>query len=444
VFVAGQQVIHQAGSGAVVCFIAAALLGVATAYVYAEVGSAFPLSGGEYSVMGRTLGPVWGLMVLGLNLVGGALGQALFAVGLADYLSVALPGVPAIPTALVATALTTGMMTLNVRLNALVTGLFLMVELAALGVISVLGVVPPHQPLSFVLHPVVATAGGLAPTPLTALGLGAAAAVFVFNGYGGAIFFGEEMYEARTQLPWVVFWSLGVAVVAEIAPVLAVLVGMVDPARVLSSDAPLPAFLMAAAGPLVEKGVSLAVAASIINAMIAVGLTNARQLYCSGRDGVWPAPVSRALAAVHPRFRSPWVATLVMGAGTAACCFLPLDLLVMFTATGILLIYAGISLAALVGRRTGATRDARYRMPLYPLAPVLALAALAAILAENLFDPDVGRPSLIANGAVMALFVIYYFAYLKRRGGWVLRGADGLPLEALEAQDLAAQAKLAI
>ena len=43
-----------------------------------------------------------------------------------------------------------------------------------------------------------------------------------------------------------------------------------------------------------------------------------------------------------------------------------------------------------------------------------------------------GRPSLLANLAVMALSAAYYVFYLKRRGGWTLRGADGLPLEALD------------
>ena len=48
VFIMGQQVVQQAGSGAVLCFAAAALLGITTAFVYAELSSAFPLTGGEY------------------------------------------------------------------------------------------------------------------------------------------------------------------------------------------------------------------------------------------------------------------------------------------------------------------------------------------------------------------------------------------------------------
>jgi amino acid transporter len=437
-FVYGQTVIGQAGTGAVLAFLAAGLLSLSTAFVYAELASAFPLTGGEYSIIGRTMGPVWGMMALGLNLFGGALGQAALALGLAEYLGVVVPGVQAAPAAIVATAATTAVMLLNIRLNAVVTGVFLAVELAALGVMTALGFAHPHQALGDVLlHPVTLVGARLVPTSWSDLGLAAAAAIFVFNGYGGAVFFGEEMYEARSRLPWVVFWSLAIAAVAELAPIVAVMVGVADPAAMLAAgDKPLPAFLLAAGGDIVEKAVSLGVAFAILNALIAIGLINARQLYCSGRDGVWPAPVNRWVDKVHPRWRSPWVATLAMGAATAACCFLSIDLLVMLTSTGIVVVYAGVSVAVMVGRRNGTTAASHYRMPLYPLAPLVSLVGLAAVVVANLVDPVDGQPSLIANAVVMALCAAYYWLYLRRRGGWRLRGADGLPLDALEAEGL--------
>jgi hypothetical protein len=64
---------------------------------------------------------------------------------------------------------------------------------------------------------------------------------------------------------------------------------------------------------------------------------------------------------------------------------------------------------------------------------------LAGVVAANIADPTDGQPSLIANLAVMAACALYYFAYLRRRGGWQLRGADGKPLDALEAEGLGNQ-----
>ena len=432
VFIMGQSVIHQAGTGAVLCFLAAALLGLATAYVYAELSSAFPLTGGEYSIIGRTMGPVWGLMALGLNLVGGALGQAVTALGLAEYLGVVVPGAPALPTALAATVAVTVFSVLHIRTNAWVTGVFLAVELAALGVLAWLGVFQAHRDVvGVLLHPVVAGAGGaLSPAPLAAIGTATAGAVYAFNGYGGAIFFGEEMYEAKTRMAWVVFWALAIAVVAELGPLSAVILGFPDLRSALASEAPIPAFILAAGGALLDRLVSLGVAFAIVNAMIAVALINARQLYASARDGVWPTAWNRAIAAVHPRFQSPWIAALIMGGFTAVSCLLDLNTLVMLTANGLVVVYAGVSVAALAGRANGSTAHAHYRMPLFPLAPVAALVALAAVAAADLADAEIGRPSLLANLAVMALFAAYYGVYLRRRGGWTLRGADGEALDA--------------
>ena len=431
VFIMGQEVIHQAGTGAALCFAAAALLGVATAFVYAELSSAFPLTGGEYSMIGRTMGPVWGFMALGLNLMGGGLGQAVTALGLADYLGVVVPGLPALPIALAATVGTTMVTVLNIRLNAKITGGFLLVELAALGVMTWLGLQHPHRGIGEIFaHPVMLSGAALAHTPWAVVGLAAAGAIYAYNGYGGAVYFGEEMYEARLKVAWVVFASLAIAVVAEFVPIAAVLVGAGDLKTVLGSPAPLPAFLLAAGGVLVDKAVSLGVALAIVNAMIAIGLINARQLYCSGRDGVWPGAMNRWMAAVHPRFHSPWIATLVMGVATALCCLMPLELLIMLTGTGLVVVYAGVAIAAIAGRVNGTTAVGHYRMPLYPFWPIASLVALAGVVAADLMDPASGRPSLIANLGVMIASAAYYLVYLRRRGGWVLRGADGAPLEA--------------
>jgi amino acid transporter len=218
-------------------------------------------------------------------------------------------------------------------------------------------------------------------------------------------------------------------VLAEFVPIAAALTGAPDLNAMLAADKPLPTFLLATGGELVDKAVSFGVAFAIINAMIAIGLINARQLYCSGRDGVWPGPVNRWVAAVHPRFNSPWVATLVMGVATAGCCLLPLNLLIMLTGTGFVIVYAGVSVAAIAGRVGRTTDVGHYRMPLYPLWPALSLVMLVGVTWAEAVDPEEGRPSLIANGVVMALSAAYYLFYLRRRGGWALRGADGALLE---------------
>ena len=64
----------------------------------------------------------------------------------------------------------------------------------------------------------------------------------------------------------------------------------------------------------------------------------------------------------------------------------------MLTGTGFVIIYAGVSVAAMLGRINRTTTVGHYRMPLYPLWPALSLVVLAGVAWAELLDPDDGRP----------------------------------------------------
>jgi len=426
VFGIGSQVISQAGSGAVWAFLVAAVVCVPVALVYAELSSAFPLTGQEYSIVGRVMGPAWGFMALGINIVGGAFTQAATALVLAVYLGVVIPGAPVVPTALAAVIAATAIGVLNIRVNAVVTGVFLATELATLAAITWLGAAHPHRGFgAIILHPaMLAPNGQLAGAPLSIIALATAGAIFAYNGFGGAVSFGEEIHDARKRIAAVILWSLVVAVAAEFLPVIAVIVGAPDLVALLNAPTPVTAFI-ALGGAWFAKAVSLGVAIAIINAIIATMLINARQIYATGRDGVWPATWNHAFTRTHRRFHSPWVATLVAGALSAAMCFIDLKSLIMLTATGIVGTYVLVSISALVGRATGSTARGHYRMPLFPLAPYVALLALAGVVLAALMDPVDGQRSLAANAVIMLGFSGYYLLFLRRRGRWALRGPEG-------------------
>ena len=423
VFVVGSDVIHQAGTAAFVCFLAAALLGVAIANVYAELAAAFPETGGEYTIVGRVLGPSFGFAMLGLNLLTFSIAPAMTALGVVTYLQALAPNLPAVPTAMGLVALCMGGAILNVRLNAWITGLFLAVELASLAVVAWLGFSDPHRGLdALTLHPVFLGAlGRLQPVSLASLGVGAAAAIYAFDGYGSVVYLGEEIRDAPRRIAAVVFWALGLAAVFQIAPLIAVLVGAPDLARLMASASPLPAFIRATGGPILAKVMSAGVALALFNAMIASALMGGRQLYSSGRDRAWPARLNTAFARLHPRFNSPSFATLTVGATSRMWCLVRFDVLVVLIGEGTAAIYVCMCLAALQGRRSGASAHAPYRMPGFPLLPVLALTALAAVGGADLFDPD-GRKGLLASAVVIAASVLYYRLVLRRRGGWEHRG----------------------
>ncbi len=427
IFIVVPGVVEQAGSGALISFAIAAFISLLTAYVYAELSSAFPLTGGEYAIVARTLGPLAGFVILGLNLVVLLLNISVVALGLGFYIGALLPGVSSVHAGLACVVFTTLCAILNVRTNALITGAFLMLELVALAVVTVLGFVYPARSwVSLLAHPVfLDPAGHLAGAGLGVIGLATSVAIFAFYGYGNAVYLGEETQDAPRQIARAVMWALVISVVSQILPLAAALHGAPDLAAMFGSDTMFGDFVRNRGGPGLGVAINLAVALAIVNADIAVVVLVSRMLFSSGRDAVWAAPVNRALTLVHRRFGSPWAATLVTGALSCLLCFVSLQLLLVMTGTAIVLVYGALCVAVLVGRRTGSTAHAAYRMPLYPWPPVLALIVLGYVVYTNCIDPKTGQPSLVVDLVIVVVSALYYQFVLRRRGSWVLREPEG-------------------
>ena len=422
IFIVVPGVVEQAGSGALIAFAGAAFVSLLTAYVYAELSSAFPLTGGEYAIVGRTLGPLAGFVILGVNLVVLLLNISVVALGLGSYVTAIFPGASNVLAALICVVFTTLCAILNVRTNALITGAFLMLEFIALVAVTGLGFLYPARPwVDLVLHPVFLDAPGhLAPASFGVIGLATSVAIFAFYGYGNAVYLGEETHDAPRHIARAVLWALVISVVSQTLPLAAALHGAPDLASLFASDTMFGDFVRERGGRAFGVAINLSVALAIINADIAVVVLVSRMLFSSGRDAVWTGPINRALVLVHPRFQSPWAATLVTGFLASLLCFVSLNLLLVMTGTTIVVVYGALCVAVIAGRRTGSTAHAFYRMPFFPWPPVLALIVLAYVIYTNLLDPKVGQPSLVATVVIIAASALYYRFVLARRGAWVL------------------------
>ncbi len=407
-------IIQQAGSGALIVMGAAALISLAMAFVYAELASAFPLAGGDYAMLGRVLGPAVGFVLMGQSVITGAIGSTVLALGASAYVTAFWPGAGPVPVAIGIIAGATILGVLNIRVSAWVTGLFLLVELLAILVIAALGFSHVHRPLlCLILHPTVLRGAGLEATPISALGSTAAVGVFAYFGFSQAVYFGEEMHDARRKVARTILWALALTVALEILPLAAVLLATPDLKRLLASPSPFGDFLRDSGSQGLRVTIGLAIAVAVVNAVIVGVLIIGRFFYSTGRDLVWHRIVNQALVKVHPRFDSPWVATLLAGGIGIAACFLPFGLILVLTGTSMVLLYGFACVGVIVGRLTGRTSKTDYRMPLFPLAPALGLMALAYILYCEWTDLNVGRPSLIANLLILVGAMVWYL--LKRK-----------------------------
>ena len=416
-FVIVPGMLQVAGTGALWAALIAGLVCVATAYIYAELSSAWPVAGGEYVMVARTLGPMAGFVMLGINVFNNLLFLPVAGLGVASVLEPVLPGLPVVATAIVVVGACALVAVLDIRVNALITGLFLLIEVLAIGVVAACGLAGARRnPLDFLGQPLAWTGDALAPASLTQIGVAASIAIFAFNGYGVAVYFGEEMHEAPRRIARAILLALVATLALLGIPMLAALVGAADLPALLASPNPFGDLVAQVAGAEAASVVALGVAVAIVNAIIAWVLACARFFYGTARDGSWGRPLDRWLVAIHPRWASPWLGTLLVGGVGMLLCFLPLRLLEVWSGAGLIAIYGGIAAAVMVGRRTGATAHAGYRMPFGPVAPVITLAALAAITGAMWFDLEEGRPAIWATLAQAALAAAYYALVLRRRG----------------------------
>lgn len=399
------------GTGAALTFVIAAILGVALAYCWAELGAAYPLAGGDYTFVARILGRGAGFVSLVLSgPVQAVLIPAVVALGMAEYLGVVID-IDANILGAIIILLGTVVAIFGVRLSALAVAVLLLVELAAVVLVTVLGFVNIKRPVTTLFSPEVFAADGAA-SPLTfgALIAGLAVASFAYNGFQGALVFSEETTGARTNIARAVFIALGVAIACEVLPVAAAILGAPDLAELAHAERPWQYFLTSIGGETFNTIVSLGIAVAVLNAVIALMPFFARILYSSGRDMAWPAPISRLVSKVHPRFDTPWVATIIIGVGGAIMILLT-DVPTLTTWVGAVLAveFILVALSAIVSRIRNPELDRPYRMPLWPTAPIVAIVMAVAVLTQQ------SLADLAVAGGLVVLSLAYYLFYLKPR-----------------------------
>ena len=102
-----------------------------------------------------------------------------------------------------------------------------------------------------------------------------------------------------------------------------------------------------------------------------------RIFYTMARDGLLPKVFSR----VHPKFRTPWINTIVVGLGVAcAAGFFDINFLGDMTSVGTLAAFGIVCLTVIWLRRTHPDIPRGYRVPFYPVIPALGIVSCFALI----------------------------------------------------------------
>ncbi|MEU9845913.1 amino acid permease [Streptomyces sp. NPDC047985] len=375
IFVGLSDSVAEAGPAVVLSFVLAAITCVFTAFSFAELGSAIPVSGSSYSFAYATFGERVAFLVGWCLLLEYGVSVSAVAVGWSQYVNELLDSLfgAQLPAALSAGPGDGGLINLPAVMVIMMAAVLLVRGVresagatAAMAVLKI-GVLALFCAIAFTafqhgnLTPFVAHGAG----GITA---GASLAFFSYIGFDAITTAGEEVRNPRRNIPIAIMVCIGLVTLLYCAVALAA-IGALGPQDVADKPAALSIVVDQVTGSAVGGAViAFGAVVAIASVVLAVMYGQTRILMSMSRDGLMP----RVFERVSPRTSTPvantWIVALVFAVLAA---FSSLDVVVNLTTIGTLGTMVVVNLAVIVLRRRNPEVRGSFRVPLYPLSPLL-------------------------------------------------------------------------
>ncbi|WP_043185668.1 amino acid permease [Streptomyces sp. ScaeMP-e10] len=300
IFAALAPAARAAGSGLLIGLALAAVVAYCNATSSARLAVLYPESGGTYVYGRERLGDFWGYLAGWAFVVGKTASCAAMALTVGTYL---WPG-QAHAVAVAAVIVLTGVDYTGVQKSALLTRVIVVTVLAVLSAAVVASLTSRAADTARLEIGSDATAGGV----LEAAGL----LFFAFAGYARIATLGEEVRDPARTIPRAIPIALGITLVVYATVAVGVL-SVLGPSDLAAAGAPLTDAARAAGADWLVPVVRIGAAVAALGSLLALILGVSRTTLAMARDRHLP----HALAAVHPKFKVPHRAELLVGAVVA-------------------------------------------------------------------------------------------------------------------------------
>ncbi|MEB3370907.1 APC family permease [Saccharopolyspora mangrovi] len=339
-----------------------------TALAYANMVRAYPVAGSAYTYTQQTFGPATGFLTGWALLLDYLFLPTISYIVIGLYLGIAIPTVPAWIWVVLAIALVTGLNILGIKL---VTGMN-MILVGAQGAFIATFLV-----MSYLTVSGRSTAADLvapfynADFSLTAVTAGAAILCLSFLGFDAISTLSEEAREPQKTIPRAIVLC---TVFCGLLFVFMSWVGhLVHPDwRSFSDpDSASVEVMVSAGGDFLAAFFTAAYVAACFASAMAAQSAVSRILFSMGRDGTLP---KRVFARVHPKFRTPHLATLVVGVVSLLACVMSLDQAAALVSFGALIAFTFVNLCVIKHYAIGRGRHRGADFLRYVLTPGIGVA----------------------------------------------------------------------
>ena len=384
----GTAAANQAGPAIVLSYVLAGLACSFAALCYAEFAAMIPIAGSAYTYSYATLGEIFAWMIGWDLILEYAVGSMTVAIGWSGYFQRILSGfgwhlpvwMSAAPAAaegavinlpaIIIVLLIMILLVVGVRESARFNAAMVAVKVAAVLFFIAAGAwyVKPENWTPFM------------PYQWAGVMTGAAVVFFAYIGFDAVSTTAEEAKNPRRDLPIGIIASLIICTVLYVI-VAAILTGIV-PVVDFKSD---PQFLNAPVGYALSV-INLNWAAGLVSAGAVAGITSVllvmlmsqpRIFFSMSRDRLLPPAVSK----VHPRFKTPYITTIITCVAVAiAAGLIPIQVVGEMTSIGTLFAFVVVSLAVIVLRVKRPDAHRPFKVAGGPIIPVLGVLSCVYLM----------------------------------------------------------------